>query len=88
MGSWARRLLHQDTLNFNADGPGWKSTNLRLYGALVASGLWHESLLEKSDDSGEGDTLVGSHPNRGHDVILQFHDYYCATIHIRRAIGG
>ena len=44
-GGWALGRVgsySKITLNFNADGPGWRSTNLRLYGALAASGLWHE----------------------------------------------
>ncbi|CAE7334026.1 unnamed protein product [Symbiodinium sp. CCMP2592] len=29
---------------------------------------------------GEYGTYIGTHPKKGHDIILQFHDYYCETI--------
>ena len=37
--------------------------------------------------AGKHGTFIGSYPRKGHDVIMRFHDYYCATIRVRRAIG-
>lgn len=77
-------------------GPGYRNTQLYLYGVLAApqqcmsvSDQFSTPPISHTPDRsvGEYGTYVGTHPKKGYDIILQFRDYYCETIRVRRAIA-